>query len=165
MPISHSADPIPSDDTLTTFLCHAVATNRTEQKTLTLVLPESVVLQPAFFCDLAGSWRDLRGKVSLGDNVVLRVDCCSDEAQTGMLRGFGQRFEQWRSQLAINRNQLRDVISLTRCLIVGRPARDPSAIVMGIAEPSVSLPEWAKPAQISMPSYVMNRVNAGSGSY
>lgn len=147
------ANPVPSADTLTTFLCHAVATNRTEQKTLTLVLPDHVVLQPAFYCDLARSWRDLRGKVSLGDDVVLRVDCCGNGGHAGVFRGLGQGIEHWRSELAINRNQLRDVITLTRCLIVGRPVRDAFAIVMGIAESSVSLPAWAKPAQISMPPH------------
>lgn len=155
MPSFPPSSPIHSDDTLTTFLCHAVAANRSEHKTLTLVLPESIALQPAFFCDLAASWQELRDKISLGTNVVLRVDCCGDESRLGMLRGCGQRLQQWRSERAIDRRNLREVISLSRCLVVGRPSREPSAIVMGIADPSVSLPEWVKPAEISMPYYSM----------
>ncbi len=153
MPSSASTHPIRSDDTLTTFLCHAVAANRSEQKTLTLVLPDSIALQPAFFCDLATSWRDLRHKISLGADIVLRVDCCSDQSRSGVLHDCGRRLWHWRSERAIDNRNLRELISLTRCLVIGRPTREPSAIVMGIADPSVSLPEWVKPIEISLPSY------------
>lgn len=151
MPIFAPVSPIPSDDTLTTFLCHAVSANRGEQKTLTLVLPTGISLQPAFFCDLARSWETLRDKLSLGSDVMLRVDCCSDESRSAVIREFTQRVHHWRCQRAINRHNLNDVILLTRCLIVGRPVRDDSMIVMGIADPLVTLPEWVKPTQISVP--------------
>lgn len=157
MPIFASVSPIPSDDTLTTFLCHAVAANRGEQKTLTLVLPTGISLQPAFFRDLARSWQVLRDKLSLGTDVMLRVDFCSDESRSAVMRECIQRVQQWRCQRSINRHNLNDVILLTRCLVVGRPVRDPSTIVMGIADPLVTLPEWVKPTQISMPSHSPSR--------
>tara|TARA_A100001391_G_scaffold203663_1_gene196657 strand:+ start:2283 stop:2774 length:492 start_codon:yes stop_codon:yes gene_type:complete len=156
MPITSPVNPIRSDDTLTTLLCHAVSANRSERKTLTLVLPEHVALQPDFFCDLAGSWRVLRKKLSLGEGTELKVDYCSDADGLGILQEAFRRIEQWRCQHNLKQQKLHGLIKLSRCLIVGKPTRDASAVVMGVAEPSVSLPDWAEPAQISMPGYPRN---------
>lgn len=145
------ATTISSENTLTTFLCHAVAANRAEQKTLALVVPEFVALQPAFFCDLAESWRLLREKLGLGTTIMLRVDYCSSESKWGWFREIQQRIDLLRSQRAIERRNLSDVISLTRCLVVGRPGQDASSIVLAISTPQVVLPEWVKPAEMSLP--------------
>lgn len=142
---------ISADHTLTTFLCHAVAANRSEQKTLTLVVPDFLALQPAFFCDLADAWRSLRDKLSLGPDTRLRVDCCRDEASMNWLARWQHRIDLLRSRRAFARRNLDDVISVTRCLLVGRPDSEGEAIVLAIADPNVPLPDWAKPARMSLP--------------
>lgn len=145
------ATAISADNTLTTFLCHAVAANRAEQKTLALVVPDVVALQPAFFCDLAESWKALREKLALGDAVMLRVDCCGSDSSRNGLTEFQRRIDLFRSRRVIRRRKLSNVISLTHCLVVGRPEQDKTSIVLGITGPQSVLPQWVKPAEISLP--------------
>jgi len=147
---------IPSHHTLTTFLCHAVAANRAEQKTLTLVVPNFIALQPAFFCDLAECWKTLREKLSLGEDTSLRVDCCRGETLGHWPGGqwlaeWQQRIDLFRNHRAFSRQHLDDVISVTRCLVIGRPSGDGESIVMGVADPDVALPDWVKPAPMLLP--------------
>lgn len=139
-----------ADNTLTTFLCHAVAANRAEQKTLTLVVPKFIALQPAFFCDLAEAWRSLRDKLSIGPDTGLRIDDCRDESGTHWISAWQHRIDLFRSRRAFRRRNLSDVISITRCLVVGRPVHDAAAIVLAIAGDTSTLPEWAKPAPMSL---------------
>ncbi|MCM2370089.1 hypothetical protein [Aporhodopirellula aestuarii] len=143
--------PISASNTLKTFLCHAVAANRAEQKTLTLVVPKVVSLQPAFFCDLAESWKSLREQLGLGTDTVLRVDYCSTESGMSWFRGCWRRINLMRCQRAFAKRNLGNVIALTSCLIVSRPLSNGASFVMGICDPDVSLPGWVKPAEMSLP--------------
>lgn len=145
------ANTVSTANTLSTFLCHAVAANRAEQKTLALVLPDFVALQPAFFCDLAESWKSLRDSLALGSQTMLRVDCCCSEARWNWFTKIQQQIEFFRSQRAVKRHHLSGVISVTRCLAIGRPRHDVSEIVLGITDPQVVLPEWVKPAEMTVP--------------
>ncbi|TWT56230.1 hypothetical protein [Allorhodopirellula solitaria] len=150
-----SVQSLSSDTTLDAFLSHAVAANRAEQKTLALVMPASLALTPAFFCDLGSRWCELREKLTLAPNTLLRVDFCTDTAGMNWIPSIGARFEQWRRQRALSQRNLHAAISLTHCLLIGRPARDAATVVMGIADPSLDLPDWVKAAPVSLPRHSM----------
>lgn len=136
---------ISPDDTLTTFLCHAIATNRQAGKTLTLVMPKFVALRPDFFCDLAESWRALRKRLSIGETVRLHVDCCDEGVSGGLISSWVRRIELARCRRQCHKRGLDEWVSLTRCLVISRP-RDPStSIVLGIAQADARLPEWTVP--------------------
>ncbi len=152
MPVPSNVAMIRSDVTLTTFLCHAVAANRAEHKTLTLITPQHVVLQPSFFCDLAEAWKSLREKLALGSDVMLRVDCCHDDSRWQLFAAMSQQWDLLRCRRAFRRMKVDDAISLTRCLVVGRPVDASTSIVLGIAEPNVTLPDWVKAAPMSLPA-------------
>ncbi|EMI44091.1 hypothetical protein [Rhodopirellula sp. SWK7] len=151
MTATQNSAAISTDNTLKTFLCHAVAANRSEQKTLTLVVPAIVSLQPAFFCDLAESWKLLREQLGLGGDTILRVDYCSTDSGMNWFRGLRRRLDLFRCQRAFIRRNLADAISLTNCLIVSRPVANGESVVLGISGPEVSLPGWVKPAQMTLP--------------
>lgn len=139
------------DQTLTSFLCHAVAANRAEQKTLTLVVPGTVALQPDFFCALAEEWRTLRTKLGIGETTRIRIDCCHNETQFGWLPKLLERIELFRCRRAFEKRQVDQWISLTQCLVIGRPVDGEDAIVMGVADEGTRLPHWVKPAKMRMP--------------
>lgn len=143
---------IPADKTLMTFLCHAVAANRAERKTLTLVLPGTIALEPEFFCDLAEGWATLREQLSIDDKTRLRIDCCSGNTRGGWIRGLIERMEMFRCRRAFAKRNLDHQISLDRCLVIGRPGNEDSVIVMGVADDTAKLPAWAKPAAMRLPS-------------
>jgi hypothetical protein len=44
-----------------------------------------------------------------------------------------------------------DAISITRCLVVGRPVDASTSILLGVADPRVTLPDWVKAAPMSLP--------------
>lgn len=146
-----SSGTIPADKTLMTFLCHAVAANRAERKTLTLVLPGTIALQPDFFCDLADGWTKLRKQLSIDEQTRLRIDCCSGNVRGGWIRGLVERIEMFRCHRAFAKRKIDDQISLTRCLVIGRPNEGESSIVLGVADETAKLPIWAKPAAMRLP--------------
>lgn len=142
-----------ADQTLMTLLCHSVAANRAEQKTLTLVVPGTVALQPDFFCDLAEQWQTLRKQLGIAEPARLRIDCCHDDRLRGpisMMSGWLRQFELMRCRRALFKRDADTPVSLTRCLVIGRPNSDEQSVVMGIADESVTLPTWAKPATMRL---------------
>ncbi|WP_404310239.1 hypothetical protein [Neorhodopirellula lusitana] len=149
---SSSTNAISADHTLTTFLCHAVAANRAEQKTLTLVTPKSIALEPAFFCDLAEVWRSLQSKLSISEETRLQIDICQGESAGGWFRSLLERVDLFRCRREFAKRQIEPWISLTRCLVIGRPTTDPPVVVMGIASEEVSLPSWTKAATMRLPN-------------
>ena len=142
---------ISADQILVTFLCHAVAANRAERKTLTLVMPTTIALQPAFFCDLVETWHSLRRRLSISEQTRLRIDYCSGQARGGWLRTWIDRIEMFRCQREFVKRRIDNDISLTRCLIIGRPDTNSGSIVLGITDESAKLPTWAKPATMRLP--------------
>ncbi|MFG0287235.1 MAG: hypothetical protein ACF8CQ_03620 [Rhodopirellula sp. JB044] len=151
MTATQNTSAISTDNTLKTLLCHAVAANRSEQKTLALVVPKIVSLQPAFFCDLARSWRQLRDQLGIAPKTILRIDYCTAEAGLDWIRSIRRRFDLYRCLRAFQRQGLSDSISLTNCLVISRPAESSESVVLGISEPGATLPKWVKPAQMSLP--------------
>lgn len=151
MPNANQPTSTPTDKTLIAFLCHAVAANRAERKTLTLVMPTTIALQPQFFCDLAETWCSLRKQLSIGEETRLRIDCCNSRARQNRLLGWVDQIETWRCQRAFANHRIDHQISLTRCLIIGRPDENDRSILLGITDESAKLPAWAKPATMRLP--------------
>ncbi|TWT96499.1 hypothetical protein [Neorhodopirellula pilleata] len=151
LPSAHQSSTISADKTLISFLCHAVAANRAERKTLTLVTPTTIALQPQFFCDLAETWHSLRQQLSISEETRLRIDCCHSQSRDGWLRNRIEQFGIWRCRREFAKRRIEQQISLTRCLIIGRPDDHDGSIVLGITDESTKLPTWAKPAIMRLP--------------
>lgn len=134
------------DQTLRTLLHRTVEQAVRYGKTLVLVTPDELRLQPAFFVALGHAWREANAShQSESDERSamprLRVDWCAPA------KGFGwstlqNKWHTRRCERTLQRERLTDCVQLSQCLLIGKASQHPSTIVLGITSEATELPEW-----------------------
>jgi hypothetical protein len=138
------------DQTLRTLLHRTVEQAVRYGKTLVLVTPNELRLQPAFFVALGQAWRDANAsQQSENDDLVaiprLRIDWCAPAAQGLSLKSLQNKLLASRCERMLRREHLSDCIQLSQCLLIGKASQHPSTIVLGITNEATELPEWTTP--------------------
>ncbi|MFG0264159.1 MAG: hypothetical protein ACF8AM_03290 [Rhodopirellula sp. JB055] len=137
------------DQTLRTLLHRTVEQAVRYGKTLVLVTPNELRLQPAFFVALGQAWRDANATQSEGEDAIaiprLRIDWCAPNAQGFSLKSLQNKWLANRCERMLRRERLNDCIQLSQCLLIGKASQHPSTIVLGITNEATELPVWTTP--------------------
>ncbi|WDQ15846.1 hypothetical protein [Rhodopirellula sp. P2] len=138
------------DHTLRTLLHRTVEQAVRYGKTLVLVTPDELRLQPAFFVALGQAWREANAsQQSEGHESMamprLRVDWCAPASQGFGWRSLQNKWHTSRCERLLRRENLDDCVQLSQCLLIGKASQHPSTIVLGITNEATELPEWTTP--------------------
>lgn len=139
------------DQTLQALLHRTVEQAVRYGKTLVLVTPRELRLQPAFFVSLGHAWQQANAShtdagiesTQTGMSIPrLRVDWCSDDSTTMSLTGWLDRLHTRKCERWLRRERLSECVQLSRCLLIGKASQQTSTVVMGIAPEGRPLPAW-----------------------